>query len=181
MPIHSTTFDHWQLVKKIRLTFADYIALVYGFSHHIAGTIYKAQEQHVSIALVLFCYFKKFFDFFLIRVTNHPSVLSVSAERGKKPFRFGNFNLKGGEIMKPSSFENAIRLQFDCLVRKVIGRTVKNYNKELARRAKHEISFCEIPTSWVYRTNTRLNLLPLMCSVQKFVSMMRNYVKQSKN
>ena len=47
--------------------------------------------------------------------------------------------------MKPSSFENAIRLQFDCLVRKVIGRTVKNYNKELARRAKHEISFCEIP------------------------------------
>lgn len=52
------------LLKKIRLTFADYIALVYGFSHHIAGTIYKAQEQHVSIALVLFCYFKKFFDFF---------------------------------------------------------------------------------------------------------------------
>ena len=47
--------------------------------------------------------------------------------------------------MKPSSFENAIRLQFDCLARKVIGRTVKNYNKELARRAKHEISFCEIP------------------------------------
>ena len=38
--------------------------------------------------------------------------------------------------MKPSSFENAIRLQFDCLARKVIGRTVKNYNKELARRAK---------------------------------------------
>ena len=27
----------------------------------------------------------------------------------------------------------------------MIGRTVKNYNKELARRAKHEISFCEIP------------------------------------
>lgn len=47
--------------------------------------------------------------------------------------------------MKPSSFENAIRLQFDCLARKVIGRTVKNYNKELARRSKHEISFCEIP------------------------------------
>ncbi len=65
-------------------------------------------------------------------------MLSVSAERGKKAFfRFSNFNLKGGEIMKPSSFENAIRLQFDCLARKVIGRTVKNYNKkELARRAK---------------------------------------------
>lgn len=31
--------------------------------------------------------------------------------------------------MKPSSFENAIRLQFDCLARKVIGRTVKNYDE----------------------------------------------------
>lgn len=46
--------------------------------------------------------------------------------------------------MKPSSFENAIRLQFDCLARKVIGRTVKNYNKELARRAKHEIPELEL-------------------------------------
>ncbi len=53
--------------------------------------------------------------------------------------------LKWWTWTKPSSFENAIRLQFDCLARKVIGRTVKNYNKELARRAKHEISFCEIP------------------------------------
>ena len=87
--------------------------------------------------------------------------------------------------MKPSSFENAIRLQFDCLARKVIGRTVKNYNKELARRAKHEISFCEIPELELNQLGVSdeysLELLPLMCSVQKFVSMMRNYVKQSKN
>lgn len=47
--------------------------------------------------------------------------------------------------MKPSSFEDAIRLQFDCLARKAIGRTVKNYNKELSRRSIHEISFCELP------------------------------------
>lgn len=47
--------------------------------------------------------------------------------------------------MKPSSFEDAIRLQFDCLARKVISRTVKNYNKELSRRSIHEISFCELP------------------------------------
>lgn len=47
--------------------------------------------------------------------------------------------------MKPSSFENAVRLQFDCLIRKVVDRTVKNYNKELARRAKHEVALCEIP------------------------------------
>ena len=46
--------------------------------------------------------------------------------------------------MKPSSFENAVRLQFDCLIRKVVDRTVKNYNKELARRAKHEVALCEI-------------------------------------
>ena len=115
------------------------------FLHYIAGTISEAQEQFLSNVLVLFCYSQNLLRFIQIWVTNRPSVLSVSAERGKKPFRFGNFNLKGGEIMKPSSFENAIRLQFDCLARKVIGRTVKNYNKELARRAKHEISFCEIP------------------------------------
>lgn len=47
--------------------------------------------------------------------------------------------------MKPSSFEDAIRLQFDCLARKVISRTVKNCNKELSRRSIHEISFCELP------------------------------------
>lgn len=47
--------------------------------------------------------------------------------------------------MKPTSFEDAIRLQFDCLARKVIGRTVKNYNKELFRRSTHESSFCELP------------------------------------
>lgn len=46
--------------------------------------------------------------------------------------------------MKPSSFENAIRLQFDCLIRKVIDRTVKNYYRELGRRAKHEIPFCDV-------------------------------------
>lgn len=40
--------------------------------------------------------------------------------------------------MKPSSFESAIRLQFDCLARKVVGTTVKDYNRELGRRAKRE-------------------------------------------
>ena len=46
--------------------------------------------------------------------------------------------------MKPSSFEKAIRLQFDCLARKVIGRTVKNYDRELGRRARRETPFCEL-------------------------------------
>lgn len=47
--------------------------------------------------------------------------------------------------MQPSSFEKAIRLQFDCLIRKVIDCTVKNYNREIGRRAKHERPFCEVP------------------------------------
>ena len=46
--------------------------------------------------------------------------------------------------MSPSSFEKAIRLQFDCLIRKIIDRTVKNYYRELGRRAKHEVPFCDV-------------------------------------
>lgn len=46
--------------------------------------------------------------------------------------------------MNPSSFESAIRLQFDCLARKVVGTTVKDYNRELGRRAKRETPFCEL-------------------------------------
>ena len=46
--------------------------------------------------------------------------------------------------MKPSSFEDAIRLQFDCLARKVVARTVKNYDRELGRRSRRETSFCEL-------------------------------------
>lgn len=47
--------------------------------------------------------------------------------------------------MKPTTFENAIRLQFDTLVKRVIDCTVKNYEKELSRREHKEILFCEIP------------------------------------
>lgn len=46
--------------------------------------------------------------------------------------------------MSPSSFEKAIRLQFDCLICKVIDRTVKNHYRELERRAKHEVPFCDV-------------------------------------
>lgn len=47
--------------------------------------------------------------------------------------------------MQSSSFEKAIRLQFDCLIRKVIDCTVKNYNREIGRHAKHERPFCDVP------------------------------------
>ena len=70
--------------------------------------------------------------------------------------------------MKPSSFESAIRLQFDCLIRKVIDRTVKNYYRELGRRAKHEIPFCDV-------TETDLNhasVIDFLSMVWKSMSMM---------
>lgn len=47
--------------------------------------------------------------------------------------------------MKPSSFQTDIRLQFDCLVKRVIDTTVKDYQRELSRRATHEIAFSELP------------------------------------
>ena len=47
--------------------------------------------------------------------------------------------------MKPSSFQTAIRLQFDCLVKRVIDTTVKDYQRELSHRAAHEIAFSELP------------------------------------
>ncbi len=46
--------------------------------------------------------------------------------------------------MKPSCFETAVRLQFDCLVKRVIDTTVKDYQRELGRRAKHEVMFSEL-------------------------------------
>ena len=51
----------------------------------------------------------------------------------------------GCNDMKPASFETAIRLQFDTLVKRVIDCTVKNYEKELNRRSKREVLFCELP------------------------------------
>lgn len=47
--------------------------------------------------------------------------------------------------MKPYSFEDSIRLQFNTLVKKVVDTTVKDYNRELTRRAKHETPFSELP------------------------------------
>src|SRR5699024_8331024 len=46
--------------------------------------------------------------------------------------------------MNPSSFESAVKLQFDCVARKDVSTTVKDYNRELGRRAKRETPFCEL-------------------------------------
>lgn len=85
---------------------------------------------------------KLFFTFFEIRLANHTCLYSVGAERGIKILRF----VQGGGVnMKPTSFENAIRLQFDTLMKKVIDGIIKNYEKELDRRSNREIPFCELP------------------------------------
>ena len=85
-----------------------------------------------------------FFENFLKNGTNRTSVASVSAERGNELFSSLNTAGIGGEIMKPSSFETAIRLQFDCLAKRVVDTTIKDYNREMGRRANHEVTFSEL-------------------------------------
>ena len=48
-------------------------------------------------------------------------------------------------MMKPTTFENAIRLQFDTLVKRVIDTTVKDYDRHMKFLSDHEKSFCELP------------------------------------
>lgn len=47
--------------------------------------------------------------------------------------------------MNQLPFETAIRLQFDNLARRVVFTTVKDYEKEMGRKAKREVPFSEIP------------------------------------
>ncbi|MGM0229928.1 hypothetical protein IGJ28_002015 [Enterococcus sp. AZ091] len=47
--------------------------------------------------------------------------------------------------MKPSDFQKTIQCQFDCKLKKVVKGILKNYQKELKRRKKKEISFSELP------------------------------------
>ena len=51
---------------------------------------------------------------------------------------------KGGEIMNTSSFEHIVRIRFNALMMTVIKCTVKNRNRQFARRSKREILFCEL-------------------------------------
>ena len=47
--------------------------------------------------------------------------------------------------MKPSDFQKTIQCQFESKFKKVVKGIVKNYQKELKRRKKNEIPFCELP------------------------------------
>ena len=46
--------------------------------------------------------------------------------------------------MNPSSFEHIVRIQFNALMMTVIKCTVKNRNRQFARRSKREVLFCEL-------------------------------------
>ena len=52
---------------------------------------------------------------------------------------------KGGEIMRTSSFEHIVRLQFNSLMMIVIKGTLSSHRRQIARRSKHEALFCELP------------------------------------
>ena len=46
--------------------------------------------------------------------------------------------------MKVSDFEQVICMQFDSLIKRVTRDTVRDYNKQLVRRSKHEILFSNL-------------------------------------
>ena len=60
------------------------------------------------------------------------------------PFIYFSISRKGGEIMRTSSFEHIVRLQFNSLMLIVIKNKVKSRNRQLARHSKREVLFCEI-------------------------------------
>lgn len=86
---------------------------------------------------------KKFFKVFSI--FGSKSHLAVQIWCGKRDKHFSSHSWKGGEIMKPSDFQKTIQCQFESKLKKVIKGIVKNYQKELKRRKKNEIPFCELP------------------------------------
>ena len=46
--------------------------------------------------------------------------------------------------MRTSSFEHIVRLQFNSLMMIVIKGTLSSHRRQIARRSKHEILFCEL-------------------------------------
>lgn len=46
--------------------------------------------------------------------------------------------------MKPSTLQDAIRLQFDYLMKCTIDSTVKNYQQKMRQQSKHTVSFADL-------------------------------------
>ncbi len=85
---------------------------------------------------------KTFFNFFSKKSYKSHFAGQCYAERGRYQLLH---NAERGVMMKPTSFEDAVRLQFDTLMKKVIDKTIKNYERSLTRRNKREVLFCELP------------------------------------
>ncbi|WP_229105205.1 RNA polymerase sigma factor [Longibaculum muris] len=100
-------------------------------------------QRNDYVLLDFFCLSEKNLTFFLILYSNHTLLSSVGAERGI--YQISLYAERGCDNMKPTSFETIIRLQFDTLVKRVIDCTVKDYEKELHRRERREVLFCELP------------------------------------
>lgn len=64
---------------------------------------------------------------------------------------------KGGEIMNTSSFEHSVRIQFNALMMTVIKCTVKSRKRQLARRSKREVLFCELSDTKQFECGTTNN------------------------
>lgn len=64
---------------------------------------------------------------------------------------------KGGEIMNTSSFEHIVRIQFNALMMTVIKCTVKSRKRQLARRSKREVLFCELSDTKHFECGTTNN------------------------
>ena len=47
--------------------------------------------------------------------------------------------------MRTSSFEHIVRLKFNALMMIVIKGALSSHRRQIARRSKHEILFCELP------------------------------------
>lgn len=56
--------------------------------------------------------------------------------------------------MKLSTFQKAIQLQFDTLTKRVIDTTVKDYNRQISRRSKKEVTFSDVTDLTVENSGT---------------------------
>lgn len=64
---------------------------------------------------------------------------------------------KGNEIMNTSSFEHIVRIQFNALMMTVIKCTVKSRKRQLSRRSKREVLFCELSDTKQFECRTTNN------------------------
>ena len=84
-------------------------------------TVISARTEPLFCAGFFHC--SKIFEFFQKLVSK--SHLSIECWCGKRDRTIFHSRQGGGVMMKPTTFENAIRLQFDTLVKRVIDTTVK--------------------------------------------------------